>query len=473
MIPGLKKKKDFSKGNNLIILGNGIKDFSIVDLTKEEDLYVKKLLKNDERHIILNRFSHCIIFVVIKKKTTLEDLRDTGYKIYKYVSKHRYESIDMQCKKEYGIEALSLIEGITLSSYKFKKYQETDKKETYQLKKIHFINKTITQAQLNELSNLLEGVFLTRDLVNEPPNVLNATALSKSITKYAKETGYKATVLQKKQIESLKMGGLLAVNKGSFDPPTFSILEWKPEKAKNNKPYVIVGKGIVYDTGGLSLKSTLNSMDLMKSDMAGAAAVAGLFYALAKNKMPVHVIGLIPATDNRPSGNAYAPGDIITMYNRLNVEVTNSDAEGRMILADALSYGDQYNPLLTISIATLTGAASNMLGELGIVGMGNMNKKLMHKMVECGEKVHERVVELPFWDDYKAMIKSDIANLKNSGGKGAGAITAGKFLEHFTKSPFLHLDIAGPAFTTTTRSYRGKGGTGLGVRLLYEFLNSL
>jgi leucyl aminopeptidase len=266
------------------------------------------------------------------------------------------------------------------------------------------------------------------------------------------------------------MGGLLAVNRGSLDPPTFSILTWKPENARNKKPFVLVGKGVVYDTGGLSLKPTLDSMDYMKCDMAGAAAVAATLYALAGNKVPVYVVGLIPSTDNRPDGNAYVPGDVIRMFNGSTVEVLNTDAEGRMILADALAWSDRYKPRLVINVATLTGAAHAAIGKYGIVSMGNAGKAEMEKLRESGDRVAERIAEFPFWSDYDELLKSDVADLKNIGGKYAGAITAGKFLEHFTKSPFIHLDIAGPAFNKTKDSYRGKGGSGIAVRLLYDFL---
>jgi leucyl aminopeptidase len=288
-----------------------------------------------------------------------------------------------------------------------------------------------------------------------------------------KTAGFKVEVLTKKKIESLKMGGLLAVNRGSIDPPTFSILEYKPSGAKNKRPVVLVGKGIVFDTGGLSLKPTSDSMDYMKSDMSGAAAVAGTFYAIARSRVPVYIIGLVPATDNRPDGNAYVPGDVIKMYDGTNVEVLNTDAEGRMILADALSYAKQFDPELVINLATLTGAAAIAIGKYGIVGMGNARRDVMEKLIESGYKVNERIAEFPFWDDYNELIKSDIADLKNIGGKHAGAITAGKFLEHFTDYPFIHLDIAGPAFNKKPDSYRGKGGSGVGVRLLFDFLKKI
>ncbi len=283
------------------------------------------------------------------------------------------------------------------------------------------------------------------------------------------DSGFSVEVFNKLKIETLKMGGLLAVNKGSIDPPTFSILTWKPKNAVNDRPIVLVGKGVVYDTGGLSLKPTHDSMDYMKCDMGGAAAVAGAFYAVAKNELPVWIVGLIPATDNRPDGNAYVPGDVITMYDGSTVEVLNTDAEGRMILADALSYAKQYDPELVIELSTLTGSAHMAIDKFGMVGMGNASREVMENLKASGEYTSERVAEFPFWDEYKEQLKSDIADLKNIGGKYAGAITAGKFLEHFTDYPYVHLDIAGPSFNKAPFNYRGKGGSGVGVRILYNF----
>jgi len=301
---------------------------------------------------------------------------------------------------------------------------------------------------------------------------LTAVQLAKEIQHLGTEAGFMVEVFNKRKIETLKMGGLLAVNKGSIDPPTFSILEWKPEKANNAKPLVLVGKGVVFDTGGLSLKPTRESMDYMKSDMGGAAAVTGALYAVTRAKFPVHVIGLIPATDNRPDGNAYTPGDVIHMYSGSTVEVLNTDAEGRMILADALNYAKQYNPELVIDLSTLTGSAAVAIGKYGIVGMGNAKRKTFNLLTESGKNVYERIVEFPFWEEYDELIKSDIADMKNIGGKDAGAITAGKFLERFTDYPYIHLDIAGPAFLSGEDSYRGKGGTGVGVRLLFDFIKN-
>lgn len=265
------------------------------------------------------------------------------------------------------------------------------------------------------------------------------------------------------------MGGLLAVNRGSVDPPTFSIIEWKPENAVNKKPVVLVGKGVVYDTGGMNIK-TGNFMNDMKMDMAGGAAVASAVYAVAKAKVPMHVIALVPATDNRTHGNAYVSGDVITMYDGTRVEVINTDAEGRMLLADALGYAKKYDPELVIDVATLTGSAMRAIGNYGVVGMQSNAGKEFNRLKQCGEEVYERLVEFPLWKEYAEELKSDIADIKHLGGSNAGAITAGKFLEHFTDYPFIHLDIAGPAFMEKAYKYYPAGGSGIVVRLLFKYL---
>ena len=281
--------------------------------------------------------------------------------------------------------------------------------------------------------------------------------------------GFRVEVMNKKKIEALRMGGLLAVNRGSVDPPAFIILEWSPEDAVNSKPVIIVGKGIVFDTGGLSLKPTLKSMDYMKSDMAGAAVVAATIYAAAGNRLPVRLIGLIPATDNRPDGNAYVPGDIITMFDGTTVEVRNTDAEGRLILADALGYAKKYNPSLVIDVATLHGAAAVIGGPYAVVAMGNSDEDI-RKLEQSGYEVYERIIELPLWKELAKPLESAIADLNNLGSREAQTSVAGKFLEHFTGYPWIHLDIAGVAFFEEKNFYRPAGGTGIGIRLLYNFL---
>ena len=401
----------------------------------------------------------------------LEDLRKAGNSFQKELVSQKLTAVsivDCLNKPEY---VLAVAEGIALSNYQFLKYFRNAKEKKNSLGLIRIYGESLDNIQVEQLQNLTDGVSYARTLVNEPLSELTAVRFSEEIQSLGKEAGFKVEIFHKKKIEALKMGGLLAVNKGSIDPPTFTILEWKPQQHKNKKPLVLIGKGVVYDTGGLSLKPTKDSMDYMKSDMGGAAAIVGAIYAIAKSRLDVHVVGLVPATDNRPDGNAYVPGDVVEMGNGMTVEVLNTDAEGRMILAEALNYAQHYKPELVIDVATLTGAAAIAIGKYGMVGMGNAPRKQFEALQRSGERVSERIVEFPFWEEYNDLLKSDIADLKNIGGRYAGAITAGKFLEHFTnKYPYIHLDIAGSAYVQKEYGYKGKGGTGYGVSLLFDFV---
>ena len=418
-----------------------------------------------------------LIFVLIvdpKKKlnASREILRKNGCVISDSLNESKAKQITIFNDTLKSAYSAALAEGIALANYSFIRHKTVTKKNVNTLNIILVHDKKLRDNAINNVNIIVDATAKARDLVNEPVNILNAQDLANSFKNFGKQAGFKVEVWNKDKIIAQKMGGLLSVNQGSVDPPTFTIMEYKPKKAKNKKPYVLVGKGVVYDTGGLSLKPTPNSMDMMKCDMAGAAAVGATLYAIAKAKLNVHVIGLVPATDNRPGFNAFAPGDIITMMDGTTVEMVNSDAEGRMILADALHYAKKYNPELTIDLATLTGAAMTAIGHVGIVGMGNATDRQKQKLKESGLNTHERIAEFPFWDEYGDMVKSDIADLRNLGGPLGGAITAGKFLEKFTSYPYFHLDIAGPAFLTAKDSYRGKGGTGVGVRLLFDFFSN-
>lgn len=407
-------------------------------------------------------------YAFINEQPTDEAYRVAGHKVREFLPK----TVVTACIHGGKTNSLLVAEGLLLSNYQFLKYRREAEKEQNALLQVDFTAK-ISDEQLHELQALLKAVSWARDLVNEPVSCLTAVELAKAIEQKGAEANFSVTVLEKSKIEALKMGGLLAVNKGSVDPPTFTIIEYKPKKATNKKPIVLVGKGVVYDTGGLSLKQTAGSMEYMKSDMAGAACMAATIYAAAQLDLPVYLVGLIPATDNRPGMNAYTPGDIIRMYDGTTVEVLNTDAEGRMILADALAYSDKWKPELVIDAATLTGSAVRAIGTKASVMMGNAGDKYFRLLEAAGTETHERVVQLPFWDDYFEEMKSKIADLNNIGGPYAGMITAGKFLEHFVKAPYIHLDIAGPAFTEKPQDYKGLGGTGTGVRLLINFLKRL
>ncbi|QNF35023.1 leucyl aminopeptidase [Adhaeribacter swui] len=468
----LKYDTKLPKDNNLVLIVNAAADLPSADFSAEELDFLKNQVEAKQKLIVINRYTYRIYVVVTVPKPAFsayhEELRKAGFHLQKLVQTDKVPEIylhDLTGSKA----SLYLAEGLFLSNYQFDKYK-TDKSNACALQTIIITDSAIAEAEVNEYNNLLSGVYLTRDLVNEPHNYQSAEQFAETITAVGEHAGFATEVLDMLKIQALKMGGLLAVNQGSLDPPTFSILEYKPDNAHNTKPYILVGKGVVYDTGGLSLKPTPQSMDMMKCDMAGAAGVIGIFYALAKNKIPVHVIGLIPATDNRPGGRAFAPGDVITMYSGTTVEVLNTDAEGRLILADALHFAKKYDPELVIDMATLTGAAARAIGREGIVMISNAPEEIRQKFKKSGENTYERLVEFPLWEEYAEHLKSDIADLKNLGGPEAGAITAGKFLEHFTSFPWIHLDIAGTAFLTSPDNYRGKNGTGSTVRLIYQFL---
>ena len=451
------------------------KDLANLDLTNDELDYVKRQHRNNHNVVGINRYKNMLMVVfgefIGTRSGRMETYRMRGDETQQLLNKARVERTVVFSINAAKDEVLAFVEGLMLGNYAFNKYKKKDKKKDNTLEEVDIYGNDITEEELEELRILTDAVYLARDFVNEPVAYLNATKLAEEMQALGKKVNAKVEVFNKKKLESLKFGGLLAVNRGSIDPPTFTIIEWKPKKAKNKKPYVFVGKGVVYDTGGLSLKPT-SSMDTMKSDMAGGAAVAGAMYAIAKTKLPVYVIGLVPATDNRPDGNAYTPGDVITMHDGTTVEVLNTDAEGRMILADALSYAKEFKPELVVDIATLTGAAARAIGPQAIVGMEAKADDDFEHLKRIGSRSHERIVEFPFWDEYKESLKSKIADLKNIGGVDAGAITAGKFLEHFTSYPYIHLDIAAPAFLEKKSGYRGVGGTGVGVRLFYHFIKS-
>jgi len=369
----------------------------------------------------------------------------------------------------------ALVEGFMLGSYEFNLYRtEQTEEPPVQRLVIQTSDSDVPVRRGAERGRVVsESVCTARDLVNLSPDEKTPVLFSKAIEKSARKYGYDASVWDKEMIEEEGMGGLLAVNRGSMEPPTFTVLEWKPENARNRKPIVLVGKGVVFDTGGLSLKPTKGSMDSMKSDMAGAAAVVGAMEAIARLELPVFVIALIPATDNRPGQQAYVPGDVIRMHSGKTVEVLNTDAEGRMLLADALSYAGDLYPELVIDLATLTGAVVVALGEFVSAVMTNTNTETpqyIEAMIEAGERSGDRVHPLPMHEEYADLLKSTVADMKNVGGRAAGSITAAKFLEAFVDYPWLHLDIAGTSFLETAQPYRPVGGTGFGVRLLVEFV---
>jgi leucyl aminopeptidase len=468
------KKINKANLNNRIVIVSGDKDIAAIGLSKEQSAFVKNQIKLEKKSITVNTYDGFIfIYIIENKKThflTLEQCRLAGNGFLGAINSQKITKIQVEDISRKNLETLAFVEGLALGNYQFIKYRASAKTETNSLNTIEVLSEGISKSEIELLGIQVDAVYLSRDLVNEPLSFLTAAQLGKEVQKMGKEAGFKVDVFNKAKIESLKMGGLLAVNKGSIDPPVFITMEHKPKGAVNKKPYIFVGKGVVYDTGGLSLKPT-EGMATMKCDMGGAGAVAGALYAIAKANLPVWVIGLAPVTDNRPDGNAVVPGDVITISDGTTVEVLNTDAEGRLILSDALVYAQKYDPLFVVDLATLTGAAARAIGRYGIVAFGTATDDF-DKLKASGNQVHERLVEFPLWDDYSELLKSDIADIKNIGGITAGATTAAKFLERFTTYPWVHLDIAGPAFLDAPDAYRGKGGTGSGVRLLFDFIRT-
>lgn len=471
MIEMAKAPRAAASRDSLVILDD-LAQLRSLDLERADRQYLTEQLKADPALGVADVSGRLImahLATATDASKRLEQARRAGDAMATRLNAAKRAEAQVVSLQDDAALTLALAEGAALGSYAFRKYK-TDEAGAPSLQKLQVVAKELSATQVEELSDLCDAVCTARDLVNEPVSFLNAKQLAAEIRNLSRNAGFKVQVLGKEQIAALGMGGLLAVNKGSIDEPTFSILEWKPKGAVNKKPIVLVGKGVVYDTGGLSLKPTPNSMDQMKCDMAGAAAVACAIAVAAKRELPVHVIGLVPATDNRPGGNAYAPGDVVRMHNGLMVEVLNTDAEGRMILADAMSYGEQYQGELVMTMATLTGAAMRAIGTYGSAVMGTATSAEFKRLEEAGHTTYERVAQLPFWDEYGDEIKSEVADIKNLGSDLGGAQTAGKFLARFTSRPFIHIDIAGPAFITKKDSYRTRGGTGVGVRLLYQFL---
>ncbi len=368
---------------------------------------------------------------------------------------------------------LSLCEGAALGSYRFDKYFTGLNKKKQYLREFSIVHRDKKQLQNSTLvvkraSKVCEAACFARDLENGPGNEIYPETLAQHALDTGEEHGFPVTVLDENEIQELKMGGLLGVAQGSNKPPRFIIMEYSP--SVDNAPMVVlVGKGVTFDSGGISIKPAA-SMAEMKMDMSGAAAVIGTLKAAASLKIPVKLIGLIPATENLLSGSALNPGDVLTHLNGKTSEVDNTDAEGRLILADALAYAARYSPDVIIDLATLTGACVVALGHHA-TGMMGTDQVTMDRLRASGERTFERVWQLPMFKEYEKQIKSDIADVKNVGGRWAGAITAALFLKHFVGDHnWVHLDIAGTAIMEEASEYTPKGGSGVGVRLLTDYL---
>jgi leucyl aminopeptidase len=371
------------------------------------------------------------------------------------------------------IEAIS--EGIALSLYSFNRYKTNDSGEESKVKQVTILintDKNKIQPIIDRTGLLVNAVNLARDLSNLPPNDCSPSQLASIAVSVGTEYGLKTRIVERYEMESLGLNGIVSVGKGSHNPPKLIILEYHGS-TDDRKPYLLVGKGVTFDTGGISLKDH-DKMDEMKFDKSGGCNVVAIMKAVASLKLPINVVGIIPSVENMPSSTSYRPGDIIRMYNGKTVEVLNTDAEGRLILADALSFGiASYNPKAVIDLATLTGACIIALGTNVAAVMGT-NKKFIDELHQVSDRTGEKIWELPLYEEFNEQIKSSIADIKNIGGRPGGAITAAAFLSNFTHGiPWIHIDIAGTAWTqegTFERSYNPKGATGFGIRTLVKLL---
>lgn len=370
---------------------------------------------------------------------------------------------------EYMIQ--TIIEGLYLGNYTFDIYK-TEKRSIEPLNlHLHYDNQKMVKSVIERTEKIMDAVFFARNLVNEQAAVLTPKEFVNRVKSSLTKTGVKVSVIDKKGLIKRKMNAILAVGGSSNNDPLMMILNYKPANPK--RKIALVGKGVMYDSGGLSLKPT-SSMLEMKADMAGGALVAGTIKSAAALKLPVEIIGIVPCVENVVAASSFKPGDIITAYSGKTIEVKDTDAEGRIILADALHYASQQKPEEIIDFATLTGACVVALGEIA-AGLFTSNDKLADDLLKAGDKTFERLWQLPFWNDYKEMIKSEIADVANLGPRWGGAITAGKFLEHFVdeKIPWAHIDIAGPAIKHKLNNYTEKFDTGFGVRLMIDYLTNI
>ena len=368
----------------------------------------------------------------------------------------------------------ALLREIAQGDYRFQRYKSSSppSKGTAAASAIVLAPPSIPARQLQDAATealALAGIVgWARDLGNTPGNDLGPSDLAREIRAAARRDGLRLRVLGKKEIERERMAGLLAVNSGSVRPPVFLIGEYRPRGAKGTA--VLVGKGITFDSGGISIKPAA-SMGEMKYDMMGAATAFASLRAAAKLKLPVHVVALAPVTENLPSGSACRPGDILRMRNGKTVEVDNTDAEGRLILADALSYAGKFRPDVLLDYATLTGAVLIALGH-ECAGLMTPDEDLARQIAAAGEATSERVWRLPVWPDYRDNLKSDWADMRNTGGRTAGTVNAGVFLQEFVPKgvPWAHLDIAGVAHFEKEHAGYDAGATGFGIALTIEFL---
>jgi leucyl aminopeptidase len=374
--------------------------------------------------------------------------------------------------KPVGDLARGLAEGLLLGAYRYDNYFRDERGAPLALEEVHIVERDrgrmrAVRAGVEHGTQVAGAVNEARELGNGPSNLVTPTFLARTAERLGKEYGFKVRVLDRAECEREGMGALLGVAKGSDEPCKFIVMEYQGRAARGT--VCLVGKAITFDSGGISIKPA-EQMDQMRFDMSGGAAVIATMRFAAQRKLPLHVVGLVPSTENMPGGHAYKPGDILESSAGVTIEVLNTDAEGRLILCDALAYAGRYRPDAVVDIATLTGACVVALGT-HCCGLMSNDEWLLDRIYDAGLQSGERAWPLPLWSEYRDMVKSDVADIKNTAGRWGGAITAGAFLGAFTNGyRWAHLDIAGTMLSERPRAYQALGGTGASVRLLTEFL---
>ena len=456
-------------------------DFNISGLKKhisdKEYSYISDMLNNSDlkKNMLFFKINSkkTIFLITIKKNLETSDIENLGAEFHGYINYDKISQYTVNSdtiSKKFENFIGYFLHGLKLKSYEFNLYKSKKNRKSISINVIGKKNKLTIKNEL-KFKAIEDGTFFARDLVSEPPNVLNPKEYTSRLLKLRK-LGIKVTVYNESQMKKLGMHSLLGVGRGSVNESFLVTLEWNGNKKDKKAPLSFVGKGVCFDTGGISLKPA-KFMEEMKYDMAGSAVVAGLIQALATRKAKVNAVGVVGLVENMPGGNAQRPGDIVKAYNGKTIEVLNTDAEGRLVLADALSFTEKkFKPRFMIDLATLTGAIIMALGE-EYAGLFSNNDELSDKLFNAGEKVKEKVWRLPLHENYDKLINSPIADIQNinySG--GAGSITAAQFLQRFVtnKTPWAHLDIAGMAFSKKAANLNPGGATGFGVRLLNQLI---
>jgi leucyl aminopeptidase len=454
--------------------------------TKLSELQIKNILAKKNKQIIVSNVKGRPEQIVLNKfktdeKFTVDYFRNHLAGLIKEIKNDEIQSLHIFIP-EFGLVKKffdnqeyfyrSFLEGLSLGNYSFDKFKKEKDKARNLSVYIYAEEQKLLKSAITKNNFLIEGMFFTKDLQNEPPSSLRPFELADKIKETLTKVGLKVTVFDEKEIKKRNMGALLAVGQGSNAKPRFIVIEYKPKgKISTAKKIALVGKGVTFDTGGYCIKPWQGMLE-MKADMSGAALVAGTMLAVAKANFPIDVLGVIPAAENMINGEAMRPSDIVKTASGKTIEVGHTDAEGRMILADALDYASKEKPDEIIDFATLTGACVVALG-LNVAGLFTKNDGLAEDLYKAGMKTYDRVWRLPMWDEYHKDNESKIADVNNDGGRWGGAITAAKFLENFVdkKIPWAHIDIAGPAIANDLTNYNKTFMTGFGVRLMFEYLS--